>query len=249
MAPRGDARPGNAQELQADCLAGAWTVRAGELGMLDPGDVAEAAALSAEAGDDYGSPQEAPGAHGIDDDRIAAFMRGYDDGLADCGLPLATGASGDRAPAAPLPPTPAAGISPAPSAAVPPPSPLSLPELLPAALSLPQGQPFRLHDEGSVSLADLAAVLRDPDGAAAELRSLGWREGVYRIFASDGPPPDAAAGSNCTPVASPPSTGRRRRFFTSPRAGGPPPVCGRSTSASSATSRRRWRGRPTTARR
>ncbi|MDP9363816.1 MAG: neutral zinc metallopeptidase, partial [Chloroflexota bacterium] len=76
----------NGLDLQADCLAGAWTRRAGELGLLDPGDITEAAKLSAEAGDDYGAPQDVPGAHGIDDDRITAFVRGYDDGLGDCAL-------------------------------------------------------------------------------------------------------------------------------------------------------------------
>jgi uncharacterized protein len=80
--------PGNAFELQADCLAGVYARDAGRRGLLDPGDITEAVAMAAEAGDPLGLPQDAPGAHGINDDRIAAFMRGYLDGVGACGFPL-----------------------------------------------------------------------------------------------------------------------------------------------------------------
>ncbi len=178
----------NALELQADCLAGAWTSRARELGLLDPGDVTEAAMLSAEYGDDYGAPQDVPNAHGIDDDRISAFMRGYDDGLGDCDLPFVAGGQQE--------PPSGAVPRPSPASALPdPPQPLpalSVPALLPDALSLPQGQPLRLYDAGSTTLADLAASLPDPAEADQRLRSFGWQESAYRVFAADGPPPDAA---------------------------------------------------------
>jgi predicted metalloprotease len=78
---------GNAFELQADCLAGAYASDAGRRGLLDPGDITEAVAMAAEAGDPLGLPQDAPGAHGINDDRITAFMRGYLAGVEACRLP------------------------------------------------------------------------------------------------------------------------------------------------------------------
>lgn len=89
--------PGNAFELQADCLAGAYASEAGQQGLLDPGDITEAVASSADAGDPIGLPQDAPGAHGINDDRVIAFMRGYLDGAT--GLWLA--AFGSPRPAGP----------------------------------------------------------------------------------------------------------------------------------------------------
>jgi uncharacterized protein len=69
--------PGNTVELQADCLAGAYASDAGQRGLLDPGDITEAVAMAAPAGDPLGLPQDTLGAHGINDDRITAFMRGY----------------------------------------------------------------------------------------------------------------------------------------------------------------------------
>jgi hypothetical protein len=44
-------------------------------------------AMSATAGDHLGLPQAIPGAHGINGDRITAFMRGYLDSVDTCGLP------------------------------------------------------------------------------------------------------------------------------------------------------------------
>jgi predicted metalloprotease len=69
--------PGNAFELHADCLAGASASDAGQRGLLDPGDITEPVAMSVAAGDPLGLPQGTPAAHGINDDRITAFMRGY----------------------------------------------------------------------------------------------------------------------------------------------------------------------------
>ena len=56
-------------------------------GLLDPGDITEAVAMAATAGDPLGLPQDTPGAHGIHDDRITAFMRGYLGGVDACALP------------------------------------------------------------------------------------------------------------------------------------------------------------------
>jgi hypothetical protein len=77
---------GNTVELHADCLAGAYASDAGQRGLLDPGDITEAVAMSAAAGDPLGLPQDTPGAHGINDDRITAFMRGYLGGVDACAL-------------------------------------------------------------------------------------------------------------------------------------------------------------------
>jgi predicted metalloprotease len=78
---------GNTFELQADCLAGTYAGDAGQRGLLDPGDITEAVAMAATAGDPLGLPQDTLGAHGINDDRITAFMRGYLGGVNACGLP------------------------------------------------------------------------------------------------------------------------------------------------------------------
>ena len=80
--------PGNVFELQADCLAGAYASDAGQHGLLDPGDITEAVAMEATAGDPLGLPQDMPDAHGINDDRITAFMRGYLGGVDACALPV-----------------------------------------------------------------------------------------------------------------------------------------------------------------
>jgi predicted metalloprotease len=80
-------RPGNTLELQADCLAGAYASDASQRGLLDPGDITEAVAMAATAGDPLGLPQDTPGAHGINDDRITAFMRGYLSGVDTCVFP------------------------------------------------------------------------------------------------------------------------------------------------------------------
>ena len=76
---------GNTFELHADCLAGAYASDAGQRGLLDPGDITEAVAMAATAGDPLGLPQDTPGAHGINDDRITAFMRDYLGGGDACG--------------------------------------------------------------------------------------------------------------------------------------------------------------------
>jgi predicted metalloprotease len=78
--------PGNTCELQADCLAGAYASDAAQRGLLDPGDITEAVAMSAAAGDPLGLPQDTPGAHGINDDRVTAFMCGYLGGVGACAL-------------------------------------------------------------------------------------------------------------------------------------------------------------------
>jgi predicted metalloprotease len=77
-----------AAELQADCLAGAYSRDAQERGWLDPGDLDEAEALFAYAGDPPGTPQDHLHAHGTAEERVAAFNRGFNRGYKACGLKL-----------------------------------------------------------------------------------------------------------------------------------------------------------------
>jgi predicted metalloprotease len=180
--------PGNAFELQADCLAGAYASDAGQQGLLDPGDITEAVTSSAEAGDPVGLPQDAPGAHGTNDDRIIAFMRGYLDGATGCGLPLAAGPElPDPSATEPDDTNPAPGPAPT-DRRVP---DLALSTLVPTVLELPQGQPFHLESEGISTFDDMVGSFPDPVEARDLLLAWGWQENVYRIYASDTPPPDA----------------------------------------------------------
>ncbi len=86
--------PGSAQvypiqlELQADCLAGAYAQDAEERNWLDPGDIEEALFLTDFAGDEAGTHWTDPNAHGTPQQRVRAFERGYDEGLAGCDLDL-----------------------------------------------------------------------------------------------------------------------------------------------------------------
>jgi predicted metalloprotease len=77
-----------AQELQADCFAGAYIgdmIRAGPL-ELEPGDLDEFRAGLLAVGDDPSVPWFAPGAHGTAEQRATAFFKGYEESLAPCGL-------------------------------------------------------------------------------------------------------------------------------------------------------------------
>ncbi|WP_433528627.1 neutral zinc metallopeptidase [Micromonospora sp. CA-263727] len=76
------------QELQADCMAGAYlgdSVRAGWL-TLDDGDLDEFNEGLLAVGDDAGQPWFAEGSHGTPEQRSEAFFRGYERSLSACGL-------------------------------------------------------------------------------------------------------------------------------------------------------------------
>ena len=76
------------QELQADCMAGAYigdSVRAGQLTLQD-GDLDELARGLEAVGDDPGQPWFAEGSHGTARQRTQAFTKGFDDSLKPCGL-------------------------------------------------------------------------------------------------------------------------------------------------------------------
>ncbi|TCC00639.1 hypothetical protein E0H26_02915 [Micromonospora zingiberis] len=76
------------QELQADCMAGAYlggSVQAGWLTLAD-GDLDEFREGLLAVGDDPGQPWFAEGAHGTPEQRAEAFFRGYEKSLSACGL-------------------------------------------------------------------------------------------------------------------------------------------------------------------
>jgi uncharacterized protein len=63
-------------ELQADCFAGAWANYAGEIKVLDEGDLDEGATALYRAGDDISTAWFDPQAHGQPDQRIQSFEQG-----------------------------------------------------------------------------------------------------------------------------------------------------------------------------
>lgn len=183
---------GNAYELQADCLAGAYANDASTRGLLDPGDVTEAVLTSADAGDDPLLPQDQPGAHGTNDDRITAFMRGYIDGVAGCELSIMGPRPAAPEAAAATDRGSAGSRLPVPPASVPQPVPLLLPSLIPVTLSLPHEQAFRVEETGERTLSELALGFPDPTEANRLLLDWGWQETAYTYYASDSPPAGAA---------------------------------------------------------
>lgn len=74
------------QELQADCMAGAYigdSVKAGTL-TLAQGDIDEFRRGLLAVGDDPSVPWFAPGAHGTAEQRTDAFFKGYEGSLEPC---------------------------------------------------------------------------------------------------------------------------------------------------------------------
>jgi predicted metalloprotease len=76
------------QELQADCMAGAYigdSVKGGQL-RLDDGDLDEFEQGLLAVGDDPDQPWFAPDAHGTAEQRTDSFFKGYENSLGACGL-------------------------------------------------------------------------------------------------------------------------------------------------------------------
>jgi predicted metalloprotease len=74
------------QELQADCMAGAYigdSVRDKEL-QLEDGDIDELRQGLESVGDAPGQPWFAEGSHGSGRQRTQSFAKGFDDGLSPC---------------------------------------------------------------------------------------------------------------------------------------------------------------------
>ena len=75
-------------EQQADCLAGAYTQSAELVGWLDASDVSEAIHMTSLSGDPIGTSWGDPNAHGTGEERVAAFLTGYERGMLQCDLHL-----------------------------------------------------------------------------------------------------------------------------------------------------------------
>lgn len=68
------------RELQADCLAGIWGRSVYEEGSLERGDVEEAVQSLQNVADLPGTPPTDPAAHGNEQQRVDAFMTGFESG-------------------------------------------------------------------------------------------------------------------------------------------------------------------------
>lgn len=73
-----------ALELQADCLAGAYTADADKRGLLEQGDTDEGVVTLINSGDPAGVPWFHPAAHGSPEQRVSAFRAGYQGGIEAC---------------------------------------------------------------------------------------------------------------------------------------------------------------------
>jgi predicted metalloprotease len=76
--------PTRVMELQADCLAGAWTRYIEQLGLLESGDIDEATEGLFLVRDAIGTDWLDPEAHGTGRERIVAFTQGQEEGIARC---------------------------------------------------------------------------------------------------------------------------------------------------------------------
>lgn len=71
-------------ELQADCLAGAYTFHLQEQGNLEEGDLEEGAFQMYAIGDPNGTPWFHDNAHGSGEQRYEAFLIGFENGVGNC---------------------------------------------------------------------------------------------------------------------------------------------------------------------
>lgn len=157
--------PGNATELQADCLAGSYALNAQTLGYLEPGDLVEAVSISEVGGDPVWLSQDQAGAHGTSEDRIEAFMRGFLDGFIGCEFMTSNGQSSSSGPV----------------------QSQAQPELS-ALLPLQSEVPSDLVHVGDRH-RDLSTVVinyTNPDEAETLFRSWGWEENVTRSYEGTG---------------------------------------------------------------
>jgi hypothetical protein len=163
---------GSAFELQADCLAGSYARDAETRGLLDPGDVAEAIAISDIAGDPEWLPQDIEGAHGTSDDRMSSFMRGFLDGFIGCDfLGSAPGGTGTRQDPPPVTPRQTSDE-------------VDITTYLPRESDVPSdltatGDSFRTLDEVVVNYTD-------PVGAERLFLECGWSGNATRSYEGNG---------------------------------------------------------------
>ncbi|MCC6382832.1 MAG: neutral zinc metallopeptidase, partial [Dehalococcoidia bacterium] len=76
--------PAIALELQADCLAGAYSQDAQARGLVSEGDLQEATTSLTQAADPAGTPWYDPHAHGSAEQRVDSFRQGLDGGVSTC---------------------------------------------------------------------------------------------------------------------------------------------------------------------
>jgi hypothetical protein len=169
---------GNIYELQADCLAGVYALDAEDQGILDPGDITEAVTISQVAADPLALPQDQPGSHGINDDRIKAFMRGYLNGLEACDLPL-DGRSqvADQSPATQHQSQGRSPSSPAQPAS----------SYLPRTLPVANASCFSLESQGVYPYVEVVSFLEGAGASGEEINALGWQDGAYFDFRCPNP--------------------------------------------------------------
>lgn len=75
-------------ELQADCLSGMYTQNALALGEIGQKELRQSDSIMEAIGDPKGTKWDDPDAHGTSEQRKAAFMNGYDNGLLGCRVDL-----------------------------------------------------------------------------------------------------------------------------------------------------------------
>ena len=170
------------QELQADCLLGAFTDHADETGLLDYGDFLEALDSALDAGDPLGLLEDRPGVHGSPEERVKALTRGFGGGpVTGCGLPLGV----DADPADPPPPPDPA---PGPPALDPVVLSQAVAAYLPGALPVAHAACLRVEDGGAPGFDEPVGRLAPAPDAADRLLEWCWRESAYLVFACDAPP-------------------------------------------------------------
>ena len=73
----------------ADCFSGAWSQDVDTRGRLEPDDPEEAMAFTVERlGDPQVIGEYDPQAHGTADQRVQAFLLGYEDGFLGCNISI-----------------------------------------------------------------------------------------------------------------------------------------------------------------
>jgi predicted metalloprotease len=170
--------PTKTSELQADCLMGAFTRHADERALLDYGDFLEALNTAIDAGDESPLPEDAPGAHGLPEERVKALTKGYGGGpITGCDLLHETG------PTVP-PTTPPLILTPTPTP--------SITSYLPLALPLTHAGCFRIEEDRNLTFDEIAGRLGGTADARMRLQEWGWQASAGRTFACDGPPYGAA---------------------------------------------------------
>lgn len=175
-----------AEEVQADCMSGAFLRFAEENDILMPGDVIVSMNTAGIAGD------QDPYIHGTQEERIMNIMRGYYIGVeSGCYLPVSDpivpATSSFSLPGTPEPITAASFRASSPLTAV------AVAQYLPPHLPLARADCFRAIEEGALEFKQLLTRFRGNPHAESRLRALNWQATAYRKFACD-TPADGEAG-------------------------------------------------------